>query len=198
MDPVTILGAVGSVVGIAAFGLQLSEFVNDFLGQYERANESLQDVCYGLEVTIAVLDQIEELLHLEKENRTSKPGKPKLFSDKALADVRKNTDGCLKVFWKIEATILSVKETPKELEERIRLKLQNFHETVKKNQEEGKQVREIIRLERRRNLNRVQKFMYSFTTAKQLARYRDQLNYFQQSLSLLFHIVQLGMHLKAP
>ncbi|CAG8972217.1 hypothetical protein HYALB_00010996 [Hymenoscyphus albidus] len=198
MDPVTILGAVGSVVGIAAFGLQLSQFVNDFLGQYERANENLHDVCYGLERTIAVLDQIEELLKLEKENRTSKSGKPELFNDKALVEVRKNTDACLKVFWRIEAAILYAKETPKDLEKRLKEQLQEFHDKVQKGEEKGLADRNIIRLAKRRNMNRVQRFVYTFSTGKQLTRYRDQLNFLQQSLSLLLHVVQLGMYLRAP
>jgi len=33
MDPVTILGAVGSVVGIAAFGLKIAQFLDDFIGE---------------------------------------------------------------------------------------------------------------------------------------------------------------------
>ncbi|CAG8958126.1 hypothetical protein HYFRA_00000472 [Hymenoscyphus fraxineus] len=198
MDPVTILGAVGSVVGIAAFGLQLSQFVNEFLGQYERANENLHDVCYGLERTIAILDEIEGLLKLEKENRTSKSGKPELFNDKALAEVRKNTDACLKVFWRIEAAILYAKETPKDLEKRIKEQLQEFHDKVQKGEEKGLADRNIIRLSKRRNMNRVQRFVYTFSTGKQLTRYRDQLNFLQQSLSLLLHVVHLGMYLRAP
>jgi hypothetical protein len=56
MDPISALGAAGSVVGIASFGLQLSQTLYQFISQTRSAKESLRSVLDGINATTTAMN----------------------------------------------------------------------------------------------------------------------------------------------
>jgi hypothetical protein len=56
MDPISALGVAGSVVGIASFGLQLSQALYQFISQTRSAKESLRSVLDGINATTTAMN----------------------------------------------------------------------------------------------------------------------------------------------
>jgi hypothetical protein len=106
MDPITALGAASSVIGIASFGIQLSQILYQFTTQALSAKESLQTILSGIHATTCALNQVHGILAEECENLERK-GRAMFFSAKAIDDVKGTADKCLVIFWRIEATITS-------------------------------------------------------------------------------------------
>ncbi|KAG4432921.1 hypothetical protein IFR05_011592 [Cadophora sp. M221] len=104
MDPISALGAAGSVVGIAGFGLQLSKVLYQFTTQALSAPESLYTILSGITATTCALNLVHDFLKEECQHLEQK-GQALLFSPKAITDVKRIADGCLMIFWRIEATI---------------------------------------------------------------------------------------------
>jgi hypothetical protein len=148
-----VLGAIGSVVGIAGFGIQLAHFLNKYVDVYKSAPYILSLVLERIEATNEALEEISELLRLEEDN--VKAGKKaQLFSLKALRHVRKTSDKCLTTFWRIEAVIIRGKPT----EEDISNKLKQFHLDLVESKGPV-----LLQLDRGMKLGKIDKWKWSFS-----------------------------------
>lgn len=187
MDPVTILGAVGSVVGIAAFGLHLAQFLDKFIDDYSSADESLVAILEGIASTNDALGQVRDFLQIEEKNVMS-GGAPQLFSLKALKQIRSTSDKCLKVFWRVEAVILRKNPT----DEEIKAKLVRFHLEVQE-----KKSPDVLELDKASlKLNRLGRWRWSFNVGQKLETYNRQLDRQQSTLILMFQVISLQISLK--
>ena len=120
MDPITALGAAGSVVGIADIAFKLAKSISKAYTEIASTEVVLQTIVDEVESMGAALSQISDLVHAEEQNVKDGLGF-KLFTKTALFDVRKTAEKCLVVFWRIEGTILEKAETndfEKEIETR--------------------------------------------------------------------------------
>jgi hypothetical protein len=104
MDPVTIIGVVGSVVGITAFGLQISQYLSAFIDEFNSAADGLSSIIFVIESTNATLSEVESLLRKERENIETHR-KAAIFFQRAIYSVKSRSDECLRIFWRIEATL---------------------------------------------------------------------------------------------
>lgn len=190
MDPVTILGAVGSVVGIAGFGLQLAQFLDTFIEGYASAPESLEAILETLYSTSEALEQVQEFLKREKKN-VEQGGQPELFSAKALAQIRKTSDKCLKIFWKIEAVIL--RDSSSDLDDRISRRLVAFHAEI-----EANRAQPVICLDTRLKLSSLMRWRWSFSISRKLDKHNDHLHRLQTTLILMFQVISLQANLIKP
>lgn len=127
MDPVTALGAAGSVVGIASFGLQLCQALYQFTAEAKSANESLVAVLSGIQATTLALNQVHGFLKEEVEHLKTKK-QATFFSPTSINAVKKTADECLVIFWKIEATIAH--KSHSNIEEKLIAKLNEFNEAL--------------------------------------------------------------------
>jgi hypothetical protein len=97
--PVKILETVGTVIGVATFGLQLAQLINNLIDEYSSPDESLAAVIHSVQGTNDALDQVRGLLEDEKQNRGNSRRRGG-FSDKAFQDVVEKADSCLRIFWR--------------------------------------------------------------------------------------------------
>lgn len=192
MDPVTILGAVGSVVGIASFGLQLAKFLDEFLDEFQSADENLNAIFNGVVATNNALSQVEGLLREERKNIVER-GKPILFSEKALNDVQDNADQCLQIFWRIEATVLRKDST----EAQILRRLDRFHKELR-NTRDLDEIPSVLKFDNTQKLSRRQQLTWAFSTGDKLEKYNRQLYRLQTTLILVFQVVHLRYNLTKP
>lgn len=188
MDPISILGAAGSVVGVAAFGLQLAQVLDKFIEGYATANESLEAILDGIYSTRDALEHVQGFL--EQEDRNVKNGRPlQLFSTKALTDISNTSDKCLKIFWRIEGTILRTSSS--ELETTISQRLVSFHQDIKENRKPS-----ALQVDRKLSLSRLQRWRWSSTIGDKLEKYCRQLHRHQTTLILMFEVVSLQYNMK--
>jgi hypothetical protein len=190
MDPLSALGAAGSVVGVASFGVQLAQVLYQFTSQALSAKQSLQSILGGIHATTCALNQVHGILAEECENLERK-GRAILFSAKAIDDVKGAADKCLLIFWRIEATITS--KSGSKLEEELIKRLNAF------NQELG--------TKKGPSPIRVDSALISLTTwgrlrwpliAPKLDSYNSQLQLLQMNLVLMFSVVSLHAHRMKP
>jgi hypothetical protein len=194
MDPVTILGAVGSVVGIAGFGLQISQYLTTFLDDYNSANSSLNTIILVIESVNATLTAVESLLRKERQNvETSR--KAALFSKQAIYNLKSMADECLRLFWKIEATILE-KDSEKYLELRVERRLTDWNRMVACATENEPAPTLDFTLDDQ--LSKRQQFKWIFRIGAKLQKYVAQLDRQQHSLGTALQTVQLGALMKNP
>lgn len=190
MDPVSALGAAGSVIGIAGFGFQLSAAIYQFYSQIGDAKESLQAAVDGIDSTVVALDRIHEFLQIEEENL--KKGKGLLlFSSTAILGVKDTAHKCLAIFWRIEATITN-KNSPKfekELLDRLlALKRDTENNSKKAVFELDSSLAETASSLRNR-------FRWTFKgDFSKFDGYSRRLQQLQLSLTLMFSVVSLGIH----
>jgi hypothetical protein len=97
MDPITALGAAGSVVGIAGFGIQLSQTLYEFIRQVASADQSLRAVWDGVYAVSGALEQAHSLVEEESTN-VAQGMKLLLFTPKALGNIKGIVDQCLLIF----------------------------------------------------------------------------------------------------
>ena len=72
MDPVSAIGLVGSVAGIAAEGLKLSETLFQYYNKFKRADNDLQSVAIDVNNTSIVLKQLVQNLEEDKRDHSEK------------------------------------------------------------------------------------------------------------------------------
>lgn len=191
MDPVSVLGAASSVVGIAAFGIQLAQVLNQFVTSTRDANQSLHDVLHSINATSLAMEQVRSLLD-EDRKAVKKHQKATLFNSKALANIKGLADQCLVLFWRIEATITNKYERQRDLEDRIEEQLLAFNEdiTAGKGPSTPTVNDNLV-------LNRLQQLKWHFVEPK-LEKYSRQLQTLQSSLVLMFQVATCGALLKKP
>jgi hypothetical protein len=190
MDPVTLLGAIGSVVGIAGFGLQLAQFLDGFVTDAIEANDSCHAVLEGIEATNHALEEVMNLLEEEREN-LNQGHKMILFSDKALSKLQTTADNCLKIFWKIEAIIL--KKDNKHLEAKLKTRLAEFHAEVK-----DKKDPPVLKIDKSLRLTRFQHIAWSFNIGNKMEKLSRQLHRYQTTLILIFSVISIRANMTNP
>ncbi|KAI0549191.1 hypothetical protein F4679DRAFT_276368 [Xylaria curta] len=192
MDPVTALGAAGSVVGIIGFGLQLSQILYNYLSQVWSAQERLEAVVDEIELTTSALQEIYVFLQLEVANIGH--GQPlHLFSGNSLEKIRAIANRCLVIFWRVEATISG--NLTAELDDRLLEKLLDFDNKLKYYTPGS-----TIQIESELTLDPLglrDRFRWP-SRASKLDKYCKQLQRYQDSLVLLLQIVSLGQQRLKP
>lgn len=187
MEPLSVLGAAGSVVGIASFGLQLGKILYCYADEARSAKTSLELIQGGIQSTSAALHQLHDLLKKEFEN-LEKGRASLLFTPKALDDVKDTADKCMIIFWRIEGTIKN--ECDAKFEKGLGQKLVDFNKQLQDNIQP-----EPIKIEGswtiRRNLR------WPFITSK-LEGFGKQLQNLQISLVLMLSIISLGAQSRKP
>jgi hypothetical protein len=103
MDPLSALTAASSVVGVASFGIELSQALYRFTSQALSYKQSLQNILSEIHATTCALNQIHGILAEECEN-LDRRGRAVFFSAKAIDDLKEAADKCLSIFWRIEGT----------------------------------------------------------------------------------------------
>ncbi|KAI1840598.1 hypothetical protein JX266_013202 [Neoarthrinium moseri] len=191
MDPVSALGAAGSIVGIASFGIQLSKVLFDFCNQVGSAPESLQAVLDVLESTVEALGEVNHFLNTEiRAHQHYK--KTFTYSTKWLLSVKRTADKCLIVFWRIEAAIIDTsKTTDKELMDR----LANYNKQVSAN---NSTIPIEIELRLKGITLRVPKRLRWPYIIPKLDAYSQQLQRFQVNLVLMFQVITLAEQRSKP
>lgn len=189
MDPLSALGAAGSVVGIASFGIQLSNVLYQFTTQAYAANESLHTILGGIHATTCALDSVHGFLQEECKLLESK-GYATFFSPKAISDVKCTADKCLFIFWRIEAAITNKSGTKFETELVKRLEL--FNEELRKEQRVPVQPDPELT-----TLSKWGRLRWPYIAPK-LEQYNSQLQLLQSNLVLIFQVVSLGAHRTKP
>jgi hypothetical protein len=180
-----VLGAVGSVVGIAGFSLQLAHYLDKYRGAYKSAPSVLATILERIDEIYEVLGNIKELLELERENITS-IGKAQLFSPEVLRQIRANSDKCLKIFWRIEAIILQGNLTEGQLAD----KLNKFHDQLR--QPEGAV---LLQLDRGMKLDRIDKLKWSFNINSKLKEFDVQLDRRCFFFTLILQVITLRVNM---
>ncbi|KAI1116508.1 hypothetical protein F5Y14DRAFT_439922 [Nemania sp. NC0429] len=193
MDPVTALGAAGSVVGIASFGLQLSQILIKYISQVWSAQQSLEDIVEEIQSTTYALEGIYSYLAEEVDN--IRRGYPLcLFSTTSLMKVKVTADRCLVVFWRIEATISG--NWPAELEDHLVKKLTEFNNKLVSSSPDS-MIASIGSQLTENPLGLRDKLQWP-SKASKLAKYCGQLQRYQDNLQLLLQIVVLGQQRLKP
>jgi hypothetical protein len=186
MDPVTVLGAAGSVIGIVAFGLQLSQILLKYASQVRSAQESLETTVDEIKLITSVLNEIYKFLDQEVANVKHRKSLY-FFSETSLITVKETADRCLVVFWRVEATISSTKSV--ELERELARRLNEFNQKVHLYTPDSP-IQIDSELTRSR-LSLRESFGWPFKASK-LDKYCKQLQRYQDNLVLLLQVVSLG------
>jgi hypothetical protein len=184
MDPVTILGAVGSVVGIAAFGFKLAQFVEKAFEDYNAADATLRNILHNVKSISYALNEIEQLLRQERENLRTR-GKAVLFSPRAIHDMQSMTDKCVEIFWYIEGTIART-DKPRDLEVWVLKKQLAWKNSIPVASEDEIPT---VTIDLSHKLPKRQRVKWLYRTGTNLEKYIAELERQQSGLSLLLQIV---------
>lgn len=191
MDPITALGAAGSVVGIASFGLQLGQVLYQFVSQVRGAKKELSGVLDGIHSTASALNRIHELLKDECEYLQQGNQRTILFSPEALNDVKGAADKCLVIFWRIEGTICN--NCDSKFESELVRKLTAFNQEINSNNRSPIETNVTVD-----SLTSVWARFRWPRIAPRLKYYHDELQGHKLSLVLMFNIISLGAHRRNP
>lgn len=190
MDPITALGAAGSVVGIADVAFQLVKSVSKAYTEIASAEVVLRTITDEVDSMGTALSQISNLVHVEEQNVKDGLGL-KLFTETALSDVRKTAEKCLVIFWRIEGTILD-KAGTSDFEKEIQTRRAEFRRQAGG---KGKQVDAEIRLteglaDAAKSFFRRTKWQLKGTLPK-LREYCDQLRGYQLVFTVMLATISL-------
>lgn len=189
MDPITALGAAGSVIGIAGFALQLYQTISKFYTQFTSISEGLGAFLEELGSTASALNHIIDLLQTEKQHERNGKGRL-LFSDSALHTIRETADKCLLTFWRIEGTITS-KCLDKQFEKDLEKKLVEYHDKVTENSQVEPEINLDESLAAAATPYHVRLKWTLRGVQSKLQAYGEQLHKYQQTFSLMFSIINL-------
>ncbi|KAI0856678.1 hypothetical protein F4860DRAFT_396874 [Xylaria cubensis] len=192
MDPVTALGAAGSVVGIIGFGFQLSQILCNYLYQVRSAQEHLEGVVDEIEFTTSALQEIYGLLQQEVAN--IERGQPlNLFSGNSLENIRTVANKCLVIFWRVEATISG--NWTADFESQLTEKLLAFNnKLIHCTPGSTIQIKPDLTSD---TLGSWDKLRWP-SKASKLDKYCKQLQRYQDNIVLLLQIVSLGQQRSKP
>ncbi|KAF7855398.1 hypothetical protein EAF04_010141 [Stromatinia cepivora] len=192
MDPVTILGAASSAIGIASFGLQLVQVLTKYADEAGSAAQNLQATLTNIRAASDCIEQINLFLKEESDRVVKQRQKATLLSIGGIRKIQQTTDECLKIFWRIEAWVLDKDDSP-ELETKITLRLYEYKEKVRENPEEHPQilkVSETLIKVRKLKESRFAKYINPLGEHK-LDRYSKDLQRLQVSLNSFFSILNI-------
>jgi hypothetical protein len=183
MDPISIIGAASSVVGIAGFGIQLSQVLYSFVSQARSANVTLRALIDGVNATTGVMDQVRGLLEDEKKN-IENGHMAMLFNTKALDDVKGRADQCLIIFWRIETAIIKKREA-RDFEEQLAERLEAFNADIK-----AKKEPKLAKLDTHRIFSKLECLKWTYVAPK-LDQYSRELDRVQLNLVLMFQVISM-------
>ncbi|KAJ8059572.1 hypothetical protein OCU04_011228 [Sclerotinia nivalis] len=98
MDPVTILGAASSAIGIASFGLQLVQVLTKYANEASSAAQNLQATLANIRAASDCIEQINFFLKEESDRVVKQRQKATLLSIGGIRKIQQTTDECLKIF----------------------------------------------------------------------------------------------------
>lgn len=186
------MGVASSAIGIAGFGLQLTQVLNQYFSDVGSASQKFHATLQHIKAANRAIRQIHELLEQERTN-VERGHKAILFSAQAIVDIRTTNDECLKLFWKIEAFLISNRKDSTELEAEILAKLTGYYAQLK-DKKDPKPLELDERLEpklRKLTLSRRKMLQWPFASPT-LDQYNKELHGLQMSLALMFQIITLG------
>lgn len=186
MDPITALGAAGSVVGIAGFGVQLAQILRKYLSQIWYAQESLEAIVEEIGLTTSTLEEIYVFLEQEVDNIKHRQSL-RLFSWTSLEKVKATADKCLVIFWRVEATISG--NWPAAIEDHLVKKLDEFNNKLTHYSPESPIT---IHSELTSDPLGLRDKLRWPNKASKLDKYCKQLQRYQDNLVLLLQVVSLG------
>ncbi|KAK7728715.1 hypothetical protein SLS63_006576 [Diaporthe eres] len=186
MDPITALGAAGSIVGIAAFGLQLGAYLYKVQSKVRSAKESLRNLLASIRSTASALESLYTYVKLEREGMVHRRGWLQLFSLQALIDLKDTADQCLIIFWRIEATITGNKDSASD--EELARKLVQFNKLLNKDETAKVSLDNTIGDQSWSVFGSIRWTYIDF----KLDGYSQQLHHYQGCLTLMCSVVSLG------
>ncbi|KAI9802128.1 MAG: hypothetical protein M1833_002049 [Piccolia ochrophora] len=101
MDPFTALGAAGSAVGIASFGLQLATTLTSYVESAFEAGERIKDIADEISSTAGALQSLEELVDLDRSGAK----RAKIFNGDGLKRIQQTARQCYTIFKRIIAAL---------------------------------------------------------------------------------------------
>jgi hypothetical protein len=183
MDPISVIAAVSSVVGIAGFGLQLYQVLDRFIDQVRSTDESIRVILEGIRATSDAMEQVKGFLDDENEN-IKKGHKAMLFNAKALSNIKGTADQCLELFWRIEDTITTQLDS-KTLEVQISNRLSAFNKDI-----ESGGTSKVLKLDQPMVLRKLKHLKWPLVAPK-LEQYNVQLHRLQTNLILMFQVISI-------
>lgn len=96
MDPVTALGAAGSIIGIAGFGLQIAVTLQTYTEAALEADDRIRDIANDISATASALQQLQAVIAHD-----DKLPQGKIFTVEGLKVLNKVASQCDAVFTRI-------------------------------------------------------------------------------------------------
>ena len=96
MDPVTALGAAGSIIGIAGFGLQVATTLQTYVEATLEADDRIRDIANDISATASALQRLQVVIV-----RDDKLPQGRIFSVEGLKVVNTIASQCDAVFTRI-------------------------------------------------------------------------------------------------
>lgn len=183
MDPLTALGAAGSIVGIAGLDLQISQTLYQFISTSREARSTVRAVLNGLNSTSAAMRSLQVLLDKEDKRRAEKI-KP-IFTAEALRNIKDHSDQCLTIFWRIEALITNKLEDNL-LEKDIAVKLAIFNSDSR-----SVNKSKVLELDSLGVLTKMQCLKWPYVSPR-LKEYAQRLSSLQLGMILMIQVVSLA------
>ncbi|THV52695.1 hypothetical protein BGAL_0071g00030 [Botrytis galanthina] len=193
MDPITILGAASSAIGIASFGIQLVQILTKYATDAGAATQNLKATLRNIDAASVSFEYVNHFLKQETERL--KLGQKATLNARGIRQIQGITDDCLKVFWRVEAWVLH-KDDSNELELKIANRLNEYKEDVKFDPTRPSQflkVDETSAKVRRLRESWITRYLSPLQTHK-LLQYARELHQLQASLNLLFTVISVRLN----
>ncbi|KAF7896519.1 hypothetical protein EAF00_006533 [Botryotinia globosa] len=193
MDPITILGAASSAIGIASFGVQLVQILTKYATDAGAAAQNLKATLRNIDAASMSFEYVNHFLKQETEH--SKLGQKATLNARGIRHIQGITDDCLKVFWRVEAWVLH-KDDSNELELKIANGLNEYKEDVKFDPTRPSQflkVDETSAKVRKLRESWITRYLSPLQTHK-LLQYATELYQLQASLNLLFTVISVRLN----
>ncbi|RDW91565.1 hypothetical protein BP5796_02730 [Coleophoma crateriformis] len=183
IDPISALGAASSVVGIASFGIQLSQALYQYISDARDYKLELNAIVNGVRSATDALEMIRDLLETEHQH-ICQHGQPILFTEKALMFVQEQGDQSLLLFWRIENEITK-RHGSEALEVHLARRLDEYHNPKARN------LGRTLQLDPDMTLSTKGQITWPLVLPK-LKDYRMQLEQHQINLSLMLQVIQFA------
>ncbi|KAI1798781.1 hypothetical protein F4811DRAFT_163065 [Daldinia bambusicola] len=114
------LGAVGSIVGIAAFGLKFATTLQTYIEAVSEARESLRDIAFDVSATASALEQLDEFIRPDQDGKA-------IANDSGVKQVERLASQCEQVYTAIIHLIAKVVGVPKDENGKVTLDALDLH-----------------------------------------------------------------------
>ncbi|TGO67675.1 hypothetical protein BOTNAR_0037g00110 [Botryotinia narcissicola] len=193
MDPITILGAASSAIGIASFGVRLVQILKKYATDAGAAAQNLKATLRNIDAASVSFEYVNHFL--EQETERLKLGQKVTLNARGIRHIQGITDDCLKIFWRVEAWVLH-KDDSNELELKIANRLNEYKEDVKFDPTRPSQflkVDETSAKVRKLRESWIKRYLSPLQTHK-LLQYATELHQLQASLNLLFTVISVRLN----